>query len=210
MTTRNVDHQITWFLLPKINSIYITNRHTPMSYGLLWTPMYPRRFKIKTISYRLKNFQYKPKMVSRLIKIGTLNLHTCFVYWNRDWVRPVDGSEMCSKEIYTRFCCVVFALPSYDWYRMMTSSNVNIFRVTGHLCGEFTGPQWRGALMFSLICVWINGWVSNREAGDLRRYRAHFDVTAMGCFTGSGTTMRSPLEPILLMLFNFNPSISNG
>ena len=31
--------------------------------------------------------------------------------------------------------------------------------------------QWRGAAMFSLICVWINGWVNNREAGDLRRYR---------------------------------------
>ena len=31
--------------------------------------------------------------------------------------------------------------------------------------------HWRGALMFSLICVWINGWVNNREAGDLRRYR---------------------------------------
>ena len=37
--------------------------------------------------------------------------------------------------------------------------------------------QWRGALMFSLICTWINGWVSNREAGDLRRHRAHHDVT---------------------------------
>ena len=39
--------------------------------------------------------------------------------------------------------------------------------------------QWRGALMFSLICVWINGWVNNREVGDLRRYRAHSDVTVM-------------------------------
>ena len=39
--------------------------------------------------------------------------------------------------------------------------------------------QWRGALMFSLICVWINGWVNNREAGDLRCYRAHYDVTVM-------------------------------
>ena len=37
--------------------------------------------------------------------------------------------------------------------------------------------QWRGALMFSLICVWINGWVNNRETGDLRCYRAHYDVT---------------------------------
>ena len=39
--------------------------------------------------------------------------------------------------------------------------------------------QWRGALMFSLICVWINGWVNNREAGDLRRYRAYYVVTVM-------------------------------
>ena len=39
--------------------------------------------------------------------------------------------------------------------------------------------QWRGALMFSLICVWINSWVNNREAGDLRLYRAHYDVTVM-------------------------------
>ena len=39
--------------------------------------------------------------------------------------------------------------------------------------------QWRGALMFSLICVWINSWVNNREAGDLRRYRAHYDVIVM-------------------------------
>ena len=42
-----------------------------------------------------------------------------------------------------------------------------------------TQGQWRGSLMFSLICVWINGWVNNREAGDLRRYRAHYDVIVM-------------------------------
>ena len=35
--------------------------------------------------------------------------------------------------------------------------------------------------MFSLICVWINGWVNNGEAGDLKRYRAHYDVTVMLC-----------------------------
>ena len=141
----------------------------------------------------------------------------------------------------------------------MTSSNGNIFRVTGPLCGEFTGPgefptqrpvtrsfdvifdlrlnkrlskqprgwwfetllrslwrhrnakeagsenvcvhddvikwkhfprnwspvnsphkgQWRGALLFYLICVWINDWVNNRESGDLRPNRAHYDVAVM-------------------------------
>ena len=39
--------------------------------------------------------------------------------------------------------------------------------------------QWRGALMFSLISVWINGWVNYREAGDLRRYGGLNDVTVM-------------------------------
>ena len=39
--------------------------------------------------------------------------------------------------------------------------------------------QWRGVLMFSLICARINGWVNNREAGDLRRYRCHYDVIVM-------------------------------
>ena len=72
-------------------------------------------------------------------------------------------------------------------YDMMTSWNGNIFRVNDHLCEEFTGPpvnsphkgHWRGALMFSLICTRINGWVNNREAGDMRRHRAHYDVTVM-------------------------------
>ena len=97
---------------------------------------------------------------------------------------------------------------------MMTSSNGNIFRVTGHLCGNSPGTlilypwwhhqmetfsallaicagihrspvnfphkgQWRGALMFSLICTRLNGWENNGEAGDFRRHRAHYDVTAM-------------------------------
>ena len=71
-------------------------------------------------------------------------------------------------------------------FYMMTSSNGNIFRVTGPLCGEFTGDQWRGdkaqwrgALMFSLICAWMNSWVNNGEDGDLRRHRTRYDVTVM-------------------------------
>ena len=47
--------------------------------------------------------------------------------------------------------------------------------------------QWCGALMFSSICAWINGWVNNREAGDLRRHRAHCDVPVMW----NGRTLKS-------------------
>ena len=47
--------------------------------------------------------------------------------------------------------------------------------------------QWRGTLMFTLICTWINGWVNNGEAGDLRRHRAHYDVIVMGYYIRLGS-----------------------
>ena len=39
--------------------------------------------------------------------------------------------------------------------------------------------QWRGALMFSLICAWTNGCVHKGEPGNLRRDRAYYDVDVM-------------------------------
>ena len=69
---------------------------------------------------------------------------------------------------------------------MMTSSNGNIFRVTGYLCGEFTGPgkfpaQRPVTRSFDVFftCTRINGWVNNSEDGDLRSNRTHYDVTVM-------------------------------
>ena len=66
---------------------------------------------------------------------------------------------------------------------MMTSSNGKILAVLA-LCGgihwspvnSIDKGRWGGALMFYFICAWVNGRVNNREAGDLRRLRAHFDV----------------------------------
>ena len=70
---------------------------------------------------------------------------------------------------------------------MMTSSKRIIFRVTGPLCGEFTGHRWipitkaseAELWWFPLICAWINRWVNNREVGDFGRHRAHYDVILM-------------------------------
>ena len=57
-------------------------------------------------------------------------------------------------------------------------------RVTGHLGGEFIGHRWipltktSDAELWCFLCSapWINRWANNREAGDLRRHRAHYDV----------------------------------
>ena len=45
-----------------------------------------------------------------------------------------------------------------DDYFMMTSSNGNIFRVTGHLCGEFTGPRWIPHTKASDAELWCLLW----------------------------------------------------
>ena len=58
---------------------------------------------------------------------------------------------------------------------MMTSSNENIFRVTGHLCGEFTGHRWIPRTMASVAELWFFLW----SVPDLRRHRVHYDVVAM-------------------------------
>ena len=66
---------------------------------------------------------------------------------------------------------------------MMMSSNGNIFRVTGPLCGEFTGHRWiplTKASDVELWCfLWSVPWINNREAGDLRRHCANYDVIVM-------------------------------
>ena len=41
---------------------------------------------------------------------------------------------------------------------MMTSSNGNIFRVTGHLCGKFTGPRWISHTKASDAELWCLLW----------------------------------------------------
>ena len=69
---------------------------------------------------------------------------------------------------------------------MMTSSNGSISVLLALCTGIHRSPgnsphkgQWCIALMFSLICAWINGWINNGEAGDLRHHPAHYDVIAM-------------------------------
>ena len=67
--------------------------------------------------------------------------------------------------------------------------------------------QWLWALMFSLICAWINGWVNNGDAGDLRRNRTHYDVTVMNsdwswcqlCLHRRSVTAKLPFVPYVFV-----------
>ena len=68
------------------------------------------------------------------------------------------------------------------WRHQMETFSGLLALFSGNLpvTGEF--PSQRPvtqSVMFSLICTWINGWVNNRDAGDFRRHRTHYDVTVM-------------------------------
>ena len=104
----------------------------------------------------------------------TSNVENVFIWWHHHEIGHQDTSPGNGHQGGILFD------------HMMTSSNGNIFRVTGHLCGEFTGPGdfpaqrpvvWSFDVFFDLF--WINGWVNNLGAGDLRCYHAHYDVIVL-------------------------------
>ena len=67
--------------------------------------------------------------------------------------------------------------------------------------------QSRGALKFSLICAWTNGWANNRETGDLRRNRAHHDVTVMANWNEPGRWNIARIECTFYNVSTFGNSV---
>ena len=68
------------------------------------------------------------------------------------------------------------------WRHQMETFSALLALCAGNspVTGEFPHKgHWRGTLMFSLICALTYNWVNNKDAGDLRRHRAHYDVTVM-------------------------------
>ena len=114
----------------------------------------------------------------------------CGTHESRRWLkyRPLCcWQSWCwqPSQPYQRHCAFPVSgnerIASISWWRHEMEKS---FRVTGHLCGEFTvtgefpeqRPMTQSLVFFSLIYAWINGWVNNREAGDLRHHRTHYDV----------------------------------
>ena len=116
---------------------------------------------------------------------------------------------------YNRLSYTVNWFSSKTENTMMTSSNENIFRISGPLRGIHRWPldphhEGHGgrALMFSLIYAWTNSWVNNRDAGDLKRDRAHHDVSLMPrrldrtLVWSPGARINSKIRKIVVGIFN--------
>ena len=100
--------------------------------------------------------------------LGIISLYLTKLWW----YLVSYPTKISWKSVHT-FCVILLTdkkHPQWSHNFMMKSSNGNIFRVTCPLTRSFD---------VCLIWGWINDWVNNREAGNLRRHRAHYDVLVM-------------------------------
>ena len=92
------------------------------------------------------------------------------------------------QSVFISVAIVVFFYPVLRCF-MKTSSNGSTSMSLALCEGMYRWPvdsphkyQWRGALLFSMMCAWTNGWANNRDAGDLGCHIAHCDVTVMSSY----------------------------
>ena len=80
----------------------------------------------------------------------------------------------CSRRTTSGAAGVKWFLPWWRHQMKTFSALLALCTWNSPVTSEFPSQsQWHGTLMVSSICAWINGCVNNREAGDLRRHRAH-------------------------------------
>ena len=102
-------------------------------------------------SYGLRNIAIYNTGPSYKLSSTRVYMHTCRCVW------------LVLLWLYNHFWIAVILHRHLDNYwpmsvNMMTSSNGNIFRVTGHLCGEFTGPRWIPHTKASDAELWCLLW----------------------------------------------------
>ena len=107
----------------------------------------------------------KPLSKSMMVSLPT---HICVTPLQR--VNPFRAEHILENVKISLHFLSLLITDMVQVVEMMTSSNGNISASLALCAGNSPVPvnsphkgQWRGALVFSLICVWINGWVNSRE-----------------------------------------------
>ena len=162
---RNYAFVVTVFLLHNVTGVIVTSKFPVWYRSLLWKHVYLSQISRALICLYIPQYSLK---CDHLPMIQTQDFWLTSIH--------IKHVQHIAKR-FTHSC-------TFLWFGTCQVSN------TGHH-GPVYSPhkgQWREALMFHLICVWINGWVNNGEAGDLRRYRAHYDVI------GNTTITTVPVE----------------
>ena len=134
--------------------------------------------KVSRLSYRYMSLV---PSLSPTWHLPWQELRVLRVFWDSPKYRKVTAK---STSWYRNYGYVITQLQTTWWRHQMETFSALLALCEGNSPVPVNSPhkgQWRGALMFSLICGGINNWVNNREAGDLRRHRGRYDVIVMKC-----------------------------
>ena len=108
------------------------------------------------------------------------NAENVSIWWRHHVWQSASNGESASMSCRHNYQLKTPLIFNKRHRAMMTSSSENIFRVTGPLWWNSPHKgQWRRAVMFSSTFAWTYGSANNGDAGELRRHRAYYDVTAM-------------------------------
>ena len=140
-----------------------------MKFEQAWT-FYLRTICSKT-SYRFA-VMFHPILICELAK--------CSVSWQQSShvTQDLEQMDVCYSVGYS--ICKKWVGSKPSWWRHQIWKHFPRYwplvrRIHRLLVNSHHKGQWCGVLMFSLICAWTNGWVNNRDAGDLRRHCTHYD-----------------------------------
>ena len=126
--------------------------------------------------FHMGEFLYIPHLLRFTAVIdGAHNVEVLLSYL---YIHPLNVTHLIH---ILRRCFVISPLDIYFIFLTLHDDVIKWkFSALLVLCSGFSNKgQWRGDLIFSLICARINGWVNIREDGDLRRLRAHYDVIVL-------------------------------
>ena len=141
----------------------------PMLNDFNWTPK--ASFFIKrSIECKFKNVPERKNTLEHVVcDMSTIFPGLCLL---------IHIAEIACRAFIVRNCCIIKHDDVIKWKHF--PRNWPFVREIHRSPVNFPHKgQWRGALMFSLIYAWINDWVNNREAGDLRRQNGHYDIIVM-------------------------------
>ena len=159
---------------------------------LRWLDFVPQCVKCKWVSYKCHKLH--ENILSGLLIYMCFRKMSVSKVVKTSWVNMIYADDLAPnmrQAIYKHNAFCVITTKKHDDVIKWKHFPRNWPFVWGIHRSPVNSPhkgQWRGALIFSLICVWINDWVNNREAGDFRRYRAHYDVIVT-IFCGLAVTL---------------------
>ena len=155
--------------------IYIYTFHQSVCAYIAWMHIF-MIFIIVYISIEYHPVQLSSKIIYDIMFLILVKQSTFssikYLFQNISWFLLFDGMAITSPTIV-------------QTVHMMTSSNGNIFRVTGPLCGEFTGPLTKASEAELWHFLW---YTPDKRLNNLRRRRAHYDVTVMNMVNGHDYT----------------------